>query len=180
MTYKGITLPRFDAAAFGARLCGDMRSNHAGETGAVAIYRGMLACSRDAELRVFAVSHLATEERHLEVLQAWLPPSYRSKLLPLWYLSGWILGAIAALGGRPFAFHTVSAVERFVIKHYEEQLSAAPGEVRELLSSLMADEAHHEADAAGRAGTAPGAVTRIWSTVVGRGSALAVACARLI
>ncbi len=180
MTYKDITLPRFDADALGARLCADLRSNHAGETGTVAIYRGMLACSRDAELRVFAVSHLDTEERHLAVLQAWLPPSCRSRLLLVWYLSGWMLGAIAALGGRRFAFHTISAVEQFVIGHYEAQLPNAPAEVRKLLSSLMADEAHHEADAAQRAGVAPGILVRIWSRVVGVGSALAVACARLI
>ncbi len=181
MTYNGIVLPRFDAETFGHKLCRDLRSDHAGETGAVAIYKGMLACSRDAELRAFALTHLQTEKRHLEIMQAWLPGSYRSRLLPLWYLSGWLLGAIAAIGGRQFAYITISAVENFVIDHYEAQLPDAPSDVQVLLRNLQQDEAHHQQDAEQRAQGATGKTfARLWSSVVGRGSALGVSLARVI
>ena len=42
----------------------ELRTDHAGETGAVWIYRGVLAVSRDPALRAFAQRHLATERRH--------------------------------------------------------------------------------------------------------------------
>lgn len=51
----------------GARheLIGELRSDHAGETGVVWIDRGSLAVSRDPVAREFAQRHLlATEQRH--------------------------------------------------------------------------------------------------------------------
>lgn len=185
MTSNGVPLPAFDTAALGERLCADLRSDHAGETGAVAIYRGMLALSRDAELRAFAQTHLATEERHLAILDAWLPRSMRSRLLPAWRLAGWLLGAVAALGGRRFAFVTISAVEQFVIEHYEDQIPRArgyaDGELVELLETLMREEARHEEDAASRLGDKQfSIVDRWWAKIVAGGSAAAVAAARAI
>ena len=41
-------------------LTAELRSNHAGELGAVMIYRGILAGSTDPVLRAFAEEHLAT------------------------------------------------------------------------------------------------------------------------
>ena len=40
----------FDTLPIGARLTRDLRSDHAGEVGAVEIYRGMLAVARSSEL----------------------------------------------------------------------------------------------------------------------------------
>ena len=60
------------ASTLPAHLAGEMRSNHAGETGAVWIYKGVLAVSRDAEIRAFAEHHLATEETHLGFFDDWL------------------------------------------------------------------------------------------------------------
>jgi hypothetical protein len=42
-------------------LIGDLRSDHAGETGGVIISRGILAGSRDPAVRAFASAHLAAE-----------------------------------------------------------------------------------------------------------------------
>ena len=53
-------------------LRGDIRSDHAGEVGAVMIYRGVLAGSRDPLVREFALAHLATEQRHLAIIEALL------------------------------------------------------------------------------------------------------------
>lgn len=68
-------------AAHGASLCGvangpfppalvsDLRTDHAGETGAVMIYRGILAVTRGPALRRFAKDHLAIEANHLAVTE---------------------------------------------------------------------------------------------------------------
>ena len=39
----------------------DLRTDHAGETGAVCIYQGILKFTRDPELQAFAQLHMATE-----------------------------------------------------------------------------------------------------------------------
>jgi ubiquinone biosynthesis monooxygenase Coq7 len=181
MTYNGIPIPEFDPGRFGPGLCDDFRSDHAGETGAVAIYEGMLRFCRDEELKVFALTHLETERRHLQVLDAWLPVAYRSRLLLLWYFSGWLLGVVAVLGGKRFAFITISAVERFVVDHYSKQLLHAPPQLRSLLENLMEDEAHHQHEAETKAqGATEGSLAKIWSGLIWHGSALAVRLARLV
>ena len=80
------------ASELPSHLAGEMRSNHAGETGAVWIYKGVLALSRDAEIRAFAEHHLETEQSHLGFFEDWLTSREKSFLLPLWRLSGFVLG----------------------------------------------------------------------------------------
>ena len=174
-------IPPFDALSPDRSLRGDLRSDHAGETGAMAIYRGMLQLTGDAELIHFARSHLATEERHLELLDSWLPADCKSRLLPLWRLSGWCLGAFAALLGQRFAYRTIDAVEQFVVDHYQAQIDRTSGALRQLLLELQAEERAHRDDARHRAGAAgPGIATRLWQRIVGGGSAAAVHLARRI
>jgi demethoxyubiquinone hydroxylase (CLK1/Coq7/Cat5 family) len=43
----------------------DLRTDHAGEVGAVCIYLGVLFITRDPVLRTFAQHHLTTERSHL-------------------------------------------------------------------------------------------------------------------
>ena len=62
----------------------ELRSDHAGETGAVYIYKGIRAVARwrkDAELLAFAHAHGDTEAEHLKLVEEWLPPALRSRLL---------------------------------------------------------------------------------------------------
>ena len=51
----------------------ELRSDHAGELGAVNIYRGILSLSNDPSLLAFAESHLSTEQTHLNELSKILP-----------------------------------------------------------------------------------------------------------
>jgi 3-demethoxyubiquinol 3-hydroxylase len=177
--------------AFTPALWADLRSNQAGETGAVFIYRGILAISRDADVRAFASRHLATEQQHLQTINAWLPPARHSRLLPVWRVAGWLTGALPALFGRNAVYATIAAVETFVDRHYADQLlviDALPAHpqraaLRAVLAACRADEIEHrdEARSLGRAGGSSAAssfVVSAWAAVVGAGSAVGVAIAR--
>jgi ubiquinone biosynthesis monooxygenase Coq7 len=164
----------------------DLRSDHAGETGAVWMYRGILRFARDPALRDFARRHHATERAHLATLEAWLPVNDRSRLLPLWRLAGWLTGALPALLGPKAVYATIEAVERFVDGHYAEQIArlhAHPelGALRETLIACQADEVAHRDEASAARGSQPvGGVQRAWSWLVHAGSHAAVAvCRRL-
>lgn len=177
----------------------ELRSDHAGETGAVFIYRGILAVMKDTPanqaVRAFAQDHLATEQEHLRLVEQVLPAAQRSKLLPLWKLSGFLTGALPAMFGPRAVFATIQAVETFVDHHYQQQidwldhqLSALPTdqrtppmtELRALLERCRQDEVHHRDDAASRLADPPRGLLRLWTGLVGFGSAQAVKlCRRL-
>lgn len=165
----------------------ELRSDHAGEAGAVCIYRGILALSRDPHVRAFAERHLATEQSHLTEIERWLPASRRSRLLPAWRVAGWITGALPSLFGARAVFGTIEEVESFVDRHYAQQLelidSLPPdpcrAQLRSLLASCQADEVHHRDEAAEHGGGGrPSMLLRLWCRVVGAGSAQAVKVAR--
>jgi ubiquinone biosynthesis monooxygenase Coq7 len=164
-------------------LMGDLRSDHAGETGAVMIYLGILAATRSARIRDFARAHLATERQHLAHFTALLPPGQRSVLLPLWRVAGWLTGFLPALAGERAVFLTIDAVETFVDHHYEAQLHKLPAQgpgraLRSLLIACQADEVHHRDEARAAAMAPAGGLGQGWQWLVGTGSALAVAAAR--
>lgn len=178
-------MPQFDTLALSDALAREQRSNHAGETGAVYLYVGVLAVTRDPVTRAFAHQHLQTERQHLEFFERWLPARRRSRLLPLWRCAGWLLGALPALFGQRAVFATVSAVERFVERHYLAQIDAMAGEprwlaLRERLQAFCAEEVAHRDDALHRLAGRPGVLRRAWTSVVLAGSAAGAAAARRI
>ena len=182
------------AAQLPATLVADLRTDHAGETGAVMIYRGIFATTRDAALREFASQHLATESRHLDAIDAMLAPGQRSRLLPIWRVAGWLTGALPSLVGPRAVYVTIQAVETFVDEHYGQQVvtidqldpdqQQAPLQaLRALLAACQADEVEHRDDAAARLPDRPGAVPlvqRLWVRAVDLGSRAAVAVCRRI
>ena len=182
------------ATALPAWLTADLRTDHAGETGAVFIYRGMLATSRDAAVRHFAQTHLETESAHLLLIEPLLTLRQRSLLLPLWRGAGWLTGALPALCGPRAAYATVQAVETFVDRHYTEQIDAidraspispsvALTEVRTLLARCRSDEIEHRDEAAAllaRHVTPWSSALRLWVWSVGVGSRAAVEICRRI
>lgn len=175
-----------------AALVADLRTDHAGETGAVMIYRGILAATRDAGVSAFAQAHLATEAAHLAAVEQLLAPRHRSRLLPLWRVAGWLTGALPAWAGPQAVYATIEAVETFVDCHYTEQIRAidrfdpdrAQAPLRALrahLQSFRADEIEHRDDAARRLHRPPGArslALRLWVRAVGAGSRVAVKISR--
>ena len=172
----------------------DLRTDHAGETGAVMIYRGVLAITRDAGVRRFAQGHLATESRHLAAIEPLLARAQRSRLLPLWRLAGWLTGAMPALAGPRAVYATIEAVETFVDGHYADQIEAIdrhdPGRaqaplqaLRALLQSCRGDELAHRDEAAALFaldGRLPSLALRTWVMAVAAGSRVAVTVCRRI
>ena len=187
---NGTTTTKTDPTAgsgWSEHLIRELRSDHAGETGAVEIYRGIAAVARrrgDAELLAFAERHGATESEHLRLIEAWLPPAQRSRLLGPWRLAGWLTGALPALAGPRAVYGTIAAVETFVDHHYQQQIDhirqhGGPPGLLELLLQCQADECHHRDEAASLAGHTPWPL-KLWGRVVGSGSAAAVVLARRV
>ena len=175
-------------------LTADLRTDHAGETGAVMIYRGILAVTRDAGVRHFAQTHLTTESGHLALIEPWLAPQHRSRLLPLWRIAGWLTGALPALIGPRAVYATIEAVETFVDQHYAEQIESIdrhdpgsnhrpPQALRVLLQTCRADEIAHRDEAAALfvlLGKPPSLAMRAWVWSVGVGSRVAVKICRRV
>jgi 3-demethoxyubiquinol 3-hydroxylase len=165
------------------RVEADLRSDHAGETGAVQIYRGVLAATREPALREFAARHLAAEQEHLALIEAWLPAPQRSRLLAGWRVAGWLTGALPALFGARAVYATVAAVETFVDRHYGEQIAhlsdrAPYASLVQLLQRCQADECRHRDEAAALTAGPLSWGLRAWCRLVAAGSSAAVALAR--
>jgi len=164
-------------------LTAELRSDHAGETGAVWIYKGILAVSHNRQVRDFSSAHLKTEQGHLARISDILPASERSRFLPIWRLAGFVTGALPALFGANAVFATIDAVETFVDEHYQQQIDRLRGEPAQaeicaLLMSCQEDEISHRDEARDAQLASPGIVLRTWCRVVGAGSVAAVALAR--
>jgi len=144
-------------------LVGEMRSNHAGESGAVSIYKGAefvhQYLTRDqssgeaVRWHRFITEHRAAEQRHLDYLVALNCP--QSVFTPLWRLAGFSLGVLPSLVSPRCFYLTTVAVEEFVEEHYSYQINRLredhPGEYGELLGVLVEcceDEVHHRNEAA--------------------------------
>jgi len=166
----------------------ELRSDHAGETGAVYIYRGIAAIAtmlNDQELILFAKNHGDTEAEHLQLMEAVLEKEYRSRLLGPWRIAGWLTGAIPALFGRKAVYATIDAVETFVEQHYQEQINylkihGGHEQLLELLIRCQADEIAHKNEARTKATNSLPMILRLWCFLVGHGSAGAVLLARQI
>ena len=164
----------------------DLRTDHAGEVGAVCIYQGVLRFARDPALRSFAEHHLITEQKHLRLISAWLPSSRHSRLLLIWRLAGFLTGALPALFGPRAVYATIEAVETFVDDHYDQQVRAlesqpAFNELRQTLLDCQADEvAHRDEAAASRGPDRSSVLLQAWCAMVGAGSKAAVALIRFI
>jgi ubiquinone biosynthesis monooxygenase Coq7 len=182
------SLQQADTLKLSNHLQRELRSDHAGETGAVYIYKGIVAVARwrgDAEMLSFAKAHGATEADHLTEVERWLPASQRSLLLGPWRLAGWLTGALPAVFGRRAVYATIAAVETFVDQHYQQQIDhlqefGGPEGLLALLIRCQADEQHHRDESAALAGEKISLILRAWCWIVGKGSAAAVVLARRI
>ncbi|MCZ8014433.1 MAG: demethoxyubiquinone hydroxylase family protein [Limnobacter sp.] len=176
---------KFDTSHLPATLVADIRTDHAGETGAVWIYKGILAVSRDAEIRAFAMEHLQTEQRHLQAMNQLLPLFRRSWLLVPWRIAGFMTGVLPALFGKQAVYRTIAAVETFVNLHYQEQIEklnvlGTHPELRAQLIEYQLDECAHRDEAASKTTKPGGLIARLWVGAISTGSAVAVTLARWV
>ncbi len=133
-----------------------MKVDHAGEHGAVCIYRGqrwaaaLLAPSLVPELAL----NQAHEERHRAIFAAELARrgARRCRSYFLCATGGWTLGIVTGLLGRRAIAATTVAVERVVLRHLDEQRSALRGDDPAAVAAIdsIADEEAEHRDASAR------------------------------
>jgi len=166
----------------------ELRCSHAGETGAVWIYRGILAARPTGALLEFAREHLQTEQQHLGMFDDLSVCYRRSLMLPLWRLAGFLTGFLPSLVSKNAVFATIEAVETFVDLHYQAQIRSlnscahreAERAVLDLFETCRLDEVAHRDEAAQRRTGKPTARMGLWTTMVGGGSQGAVKLARFL
>ncbi|WP_304165348.1 demethoxyubiquinone hydroxylase family protein [Phenylobacterium aquaticum] len=121
--------PRPGLGAPGARLAEILRVDHAGELGAVHIYRGQRAvlgagrghertAAQLAEMEGHEAVHLARFDRLLT--EHGVRPT---AMTPFWRLAGFALGAGTALMGDKAAHACTEAVENVIEQHYAGQIA---------------------------------------------------------
>ena len=162
----------------------ELRSNHAGEVGAVWIYQGILAARPTPAIRRFCQSHLATERRHLAELSDLLSYKDRSLLLPLWRVAGFLTGFLPGCLNERAVYLTIAAVETFVQQHYQRQiknegLQTYPN-IKKVLISCMEDEVMHKNEAAELASSPARGIAAGWCKLIGIGSRMAVNLAKTL
>lgn len=127
-----------------ARIREMLRVDHAGEYGAVQIYRGQRAVFDRLPHKKYTADLLKEmeegEQHHLETFDRLLAQrGVRPTLLsPLWNVAGFGLGAATALMGEKAAMACTEAVEDVIEKHYGEQAEELKT-VEPALSALVAE-----------------------------------------
>ena len=154
------------------------RTNHAGETGAIFIYKGILLLSKDQDILDFSTEHLKTEEGHLNEIEKILPKNKHSKLLFLWKILGFLTGFIPVILGKKFVYATIFSVESFVEEHYQEQINLISNDkslknLQKFINKLMHDEIDHKNQALEKIGKL-NFFHNIWGIIVRLGSITAV------
>jgi ubiquinone biosynthesis monooxygenase Coq7 len=129
-----------------------LKVNHAGEHGAVNIYRGQrLVCFwRDAALKRELEEFRAHEERHRAIFAAELARRGVRRCRSYWAcgLGGLLLGLTTGICGRASIAAVTVAVERVVLRHLEMRLRELDGvdpAAYDAVASILDDErAHHD------------------------------------
>ena len=144
-----------------------LRVDHAGEYGAVAIYRGQLAVFERQSGRERITEQLkemaGQEQEHLDAFDKLLNAgSVRpTALSPIWNAAGFALGAATALLGEKAAHACTEAVETVIEEHYGDQIveleAAGETELAARMTKFRDEEvAHKELATAEGAAEAPG------------------------
>ena len=134
------------------RIAEMLRVDHAGEYGAVAIYRGQQAVfKRNAKTREIAeqlAEMEAEEQKHLDAFDKLLVERNvrPTAMTPLWNVAGYGLGVVTALMGEKAAHACTEAVENVIEQHYGAQVEEVKDEDPELAATFAEfreDELHH-------------------------------------
>jgi ubiquinone biosynthesis monooxygenase Coq7 len=171
-------------SGLGRRVDEMLRVDHAGEYGAVAIYRGQRAVLRHSRRTRGTARMLGEMERqeqaHLEAFDDLLVSRgvRPTALGPLWNAAGFALGAATALLGERAAHACTEAVETVIEGHYGAQVEelaraeAEPG-LQARFAAFRADEVAHK-DAAVAAGAREATGYPVLSALIRLGCRVAI------
>ena len=172
-------LPGFNAAD--KNLARMIRVDHAGEYGAVQIYRGQLAILGHT-VSGDTIRHMEEQEQeHLATFDRLIAENNvrPTALAPVWNVAGYALGAVTALMGEKAAMACTAAVEEVIDEHYARQAAAleSDGEAsagfKATIERFRADEIQHRETAIEHgAEEAPG--YRVLSETIKAGCRLAI------
>lgn len=130
-----------------------IRVDHAGEFGAVQIYRGQRAVFERIEGKAHAAKLIAEmeagEQEHLKTFDRMIAERrVRPTLMaPIWRVAGFGLGAVTALMGEKAAHACTEAVEEVIEEHYgrqSEELEGVDRELKYVVDKFRADEIAHK------------------------------------
>lgn len=160
-----------------------LRVDHAGEYGAVAIYRGQQAVFKNQMATQPMAAQLAEmeaeEQKHLDAFDRLLVERNvrPTAMTPIWNVAGYGLGVVTALMGEKAAHACTEAVETVIEEHYAEQAEACAESEPELAATFLEfreDELHHR-DTAIAGGSQDAPFYRALSTVIKAGCHAAIA-----
>jgi ubiquinone biosynthesis monooxygenase Coq7 len=135
------------------RLAEMIRVDHAGEYGAVQIYRGQRAVFDRIQSKVHAASLIAEmeegEQEHLATFDRLIAErQVRPTLMaPIWRVAGFGLGAATALLGEQAAHACTEAVEEVIEEHYGQQgeeLRGVDNELKHIVDRFREEEIAHK------------------------------------
>lgn len=135
------------------RLAEMIRVDHAGEYGAVQIYRGQRAVFDRIQSKAHAASLIAEmeegEQEHLATFDRLIAErQVRPTLMaPVWRIAGFGLGAATALLGEKAAHACTEAVEDVIEEHYGQQgeeLRGVDNELKRIVDRFREEEIAHK------------------------------------
>jgi len=137
-----------------------MRVNHVGEVCAQALYQGQAATARGQGLRHYLLGAAEEERRHLDWTRQRIDElgSRPSRLVPFWYLSSYLVGLTAGLGGDSISLGFMAETERQVEAHlagHLDSLPAADHRSRRIVETMQMEEVRHAQGAIARGGHLP-------------------------
>lgn len=148
------------------RIAEMIRVDHAGEFGAVQIYRGQRAVFDRIESKAHAARLIGEmeegEQEHLKTFDKLIAErGVRPTLMaPVWRVAGFGLGAVTALMGEQAAHACTEAVEEVIEEHYgrqSEELRGVDSELKHVVDRFREEEiAHKETAIEQGARNAPG------------------------
>ena len=175
-------LPRPGLGASRRRRAEILRVDHAGEYGAVHIYRAQRAVFEGRQGKASIAADMAEmqgqEAKHLARFEALLNAERvrPTVLIPAWRLAGIALGTGTALMGEKAAHACTEAVEAVIEKHYAEQIvelsDSDPALAAELTIFRDEELAHH--DHAIEHGSREAPAYRLLSAVIKAGCKVAI------
>lgn len=127
-----------------------LKVNHAGEFGAIRIYRAQLWYARKvgSDLAPFLTETLSHEMAHCQRFLDAMPSrdARPCNAMPLWGMGGSLLGLITSFMGRNAVMVCTEAVEETVHRHLDEQMHYLTGRdeaLRLMIADIQGEEVQH-------------------------------------